>query len=224
MLELPDGLAIALADGVSTSCHAKVAADLAVQTALQSLQNTIAMPGAERIACAIQRAHEAVCALPHDNVQLAEPQATLVLALVSGERLWYGWIGDSRLYVSDQHTATQLTIDDSWLNEQLSAGVPVDTAQKDANAHCIVQCLGMRDDQIDIHVGAQILPVNATVLVCSDGLWNYCDEPNTLWALCEQHQQAGTPVQQCIKLVDFANAAGGQDNITVALYRQTLRS
>jgi serine/threonine protein phosphatase PrpC len=59
------------------------------------------------------------------------------------------------------------------------------------------------------------------VLVCSDGLWNYCSEPRDVAALVESTtSSAGSaPLELAGALVDWANAQGGKDNITVALAR-----
>jgi len=221
--ELPGGLAIALADGVSTACHARAAADLGVQTALQTLQDAVGLGPAQRLEFAVRRAHEAVCTLPydahdaHNGPQLAEPQATLVLAFVLDDRVWYAWVGDSRLYLLEQGASLQLTRDDSWLNEQVGAGVSLEAARKDANAHCITQCLGMRDDEPVVHVDSHPLTPGATLLLCSDGLWNYCEAPEMLWKMT--NGVAGSLAQKCLACVHFANASGGQDNVTIALYR-----
>ncbi len=217
MQELPGGLAIALADGVSTACHARAAADLAVQTALQTLQDAIGLAPAQRVEFAVRRAHEVVCTLPHDDPHLAEPQATLILALVQDDHVWYAWVGDSRLYLLGDGVSLQLTRDDSWLNEQVDAGLSLEAARKDANAHCITQCLGMRDDEPVVHVDAHPLTPGATLLLCSDGLWNYCEAPQALWKMT--NGATANLVQTCLECVHFANASGGQDNVTIALYR-----
>jgi len=59
------------------------------------------------------------------------------------------------------------------------------------------------------------------VLVCSDGLWNYCSEAQDIAALvADRARSAGSePLVVAGALVDWANAQGGQDNITVALAR-----
>jgi serine/threonine protein phosphatase PrpC len=67
------------------------------------------------------------------------------------------------------------------------------------------------------------------VLVCSDGLWNYCSEPADLTALVHQLDPGDPsdpgdpgdrdPLTMAEALVDWANAQGGNDNITVALAR-----
>ncbi len=221
MLELDGGVALAVADGVSTADHAKAAAELAITVALKVLQEACAMPAKQRLQMAIRRAHSEICSLPHDDTTLAEPQATLVLALVEGQKVSYAWIGDSRLYVLDGATSTLLTTDDSWLNEQLSAGVPMATALKDGNAHCITQCLGMRDAEPEIHVAELNLQTNNLLMLCSDGLWNYfADQTHELPQI--DMTKNGIPLSlSCTKLIDFANQAGGHDNISVVLYRHS---
>ena len=59
------------------------------------------------------------------------------------------------------------------------------------------------------------------VMVCSDGLWNYCSEARDMAALLtDTARTTGTePLRLAGALVDWANAQGGQDNITVALAR-----
>jgi protein phosphatase len=57
------------------------------------------------------------------------------------------------------------------------------------------------------------------LLLCSDGLWNIVDDDQILAAL----QQANADPSQATKtLVEAANAAGGDDNISVvAIYVQS---
>jgi serine/threonine protein phosphatase PrpC len=224
MAALPRGVAMALADGVSTACRAREAADAAVQAALQSLQQTQAgmtMAPQEAVRLAAQRADEAVRALPYDNHRLAEPQATLVLAMVEANRAYFAWVGDSRLYAFSTEGASLLSYDDSWLNEQLAAGTPEEVALKDQNAHSITQCLGMRDDELHIHSATCELKDGAILLLCSDGMWNYCERPEQLQDLAMIQPEASLP-QRCLSLVDYANERGGHDNISVVLYRHQL--
>ncbi len=221
MLMLPSGVAMVVADGVSTACHARAAADLACAEALATLRDFASVAPLERLALAVKRAHTAICKLPYDAAQMAEPQATVVLALIEAQHIWYAWVGDSRLYLIDATQAVQLTEDDSWLNEQLANGVDPQQALIDENAHCITQCLGMRDDEPIVHVGEQPLAEDCLVLLCSDGLWNYAQTPTALAQLVATNATTSL-AQQCARMVDFANAAGGHDNITVALYSSRL--
>lgn len=220
IVEVPGGVALAVADGVSTSWQARRAADTAVGVALTALRATQIGNARERLSNAVMAAHGAICALDYDDsTHLAEPQATLVLALIEREHLTYAWVGDSRLYLFDGDEKRLLTEDDSWLNEQIKAGVPLQAALKDVNAHCITQCLGMRDDKPAIHTGERTLSPASWLLLCSDGLWNYLAEPAVLWLRLSEGPCDASLSSRCVGLVDHANAAGGQDNISAALYR-----
>jgi serine/threonine protein phosphatase PrpC len=216
---LPDGgIALVVADGVSTACRAREAADTAVHVILEMLACAEAAPPATWLEQAVVRAHAAICALPYDDARLAEPQTTVVVALVRGDAVWYAWVGDSRLYLLQPEGSRQLSEDDSWLNDRLREGVPFDTASADPDAHAITQCLGMRDSEPVIHMGCEPLTPQSQLLLCSDGLWNYLGQAESL----ERHARASAsePVaRQCSDLVALANRAGGADNITVALYR-----
>ena len=61
------------------------------------------------------------------------------------------------------------------------------------------------------------------LLVCSDGLWNYCSEAEDLATLVRQtgsgSPAAAEPLALAGALVSWANSQGGQDNISVALAR-----
>ena len=57
------------------------------------------------------------------------------------------------------------------------------------------------------------------LLVCSDGLWNYASEPDRARGADRARRAPPTRSRSRWHLVAFANAQGGQDNITVALAR-----
>ena len=67
-------------------------------------------------------------------------------------------------------------------------------------------------------VGSLVVDGPGWAMACSDGLWNYASEPSAIRA---QMDAAGTtdPGALALALVEFAKAAGGHDNITVALAR-----
>jgi serine/threonine protein phosphatase PrpC len=219
LLRLPDGrVAMAVADGVSTACHSRLAADTAIREAFEAIADCRDAEPGDVLKLALKRAHVAVCKLPYDEPLLAEPQATIAIALVEDDTLWYAWVGDSRVYLLQPERSRLLSTDDSWLNDRVSEGVPLAEAMADENAHCITQCLGMRDDEPVIHIAREPIAAGSWVLVCSDGLWNYVAEPADLWSQVRGVAPNTSMVQRCTELVDRANRAGGADNITVALY------
>ena len=213
--ELADGFAFVVSDGVSSSVGARQAADAAVRVVLEVLKNVdgSGQTPSQKLQLALDRAHEAICAIPYTaSADLAEPQATVVAALASADIVHFAWVGDSRLYLVGAGAPSQLlTRDDSWLNELREQGVQVDQAAKDKNAHAITQCLGMRDAPPQTHLSQANLTPGHLVMLCSDGLWNYIEDGKVPGEGLELQQR-------CQTLVDFANAKGGHDNISVVLF------
>src|SRR5262249_18855519 len=54
-------------------------------------------------------------------------------------------------------------------------------------------------------------PGAGRLVLCSDGLWNYAEEPPAV----ADSAGTGDPLTVAKRLVDFANNQGGHDNITV---------
>ena len=121
--------------------------------------------------------------------------------------------------------ARQLTVDDSFAAEQMSAGMPRKEAETSAGAHAITRWLGSDSpDDLTPHTADLDLDEDGWLLVCSDGLWNYASEAEDLRRVVhdtvERLGDAGRhPASLAQALTDFANDAGGIDNITVSLAR-----
>ncbi|GGM94953.1 hypothetical protein GCM10009721_21540 [Terrabacter tumescens] len=173
---------------------------------------------------AVARANEAVAAAVVEDVP-NPPSCTFVAAVVEDDVIVAGNVGDSRVYwlpdAADE-PARQLGRDDSFAQEQMAAGVPRQEAETGPHAHSITRWLG-RDapDDLTPHL-TTLTATPGWLMVCSDGLWNYCSEAEALRTLL--HDAAGrleepTPTAVAQALVDFANEQGGRDNITVALAR-----
>jgi len=114
-----------------------------------------------------------------------------------------------------------LTVDDSFAAEQIAAGVPRKDAETGPQAHAITRWLGIDAPDHTPHTSSLDLTTSGWLLVCSDGLWNYCSEPHDLSALVQDQADGPSkdPLELAAALVDWANAQGGADNITAALAR-----
>jgi len=148
------------------------------------------------------------------------PSCTFVAAVLDGPLLVAGWLGDSRVYwLPDEGPAEQLTADDSGAGELVSRGVPREAAEASPQAHAITRWLGPDADDATARTTATVLDGPGWVLVCSDGLWNYCSPAGDLAILVREHARDLDPVRTADALVAWANAQGGRDNVTVALAR-----
>jgi serine/threonine protein phosphatase PrpC len=167
---------------------------------------------------AVEAANKAVAATTPEG-STAPPSATFVSTIVEGSTLWFANVGDSRAYwLPDGGAGRQLSVDDSAAQMQIEAGVPRKQAETGPQAHAITRWLGKDAPDLAPRVGQLTVDAPGWVLVCSDGLWNYASEPEDLAA---QIQKSGEtdPAALALALVGFANASGGQDNITAVLAR-----
>lgn len=150
------------------------------------------------------------------------PSCTFTAGVVQQSLLVVANIGDSRAYwLPDAGEARAVTVDDSVAAEQIAAGVPRQDAEQGPQGHAITRWLGVDGPSGPPKVTSVELEGPGWVLLCSDGLWNYCSEAADLSALVQQHAAiaSGEPLAIADALVQFANEQGGQDNITVALAR-----
>ncbi len=150
------------------------------------------------------------------------PSCTFAAMVVRDGVLTAGWVGDSRCaWIPDAGRVRLLSRDDSWAAEQIALGVPREQAENGPKAHAITRWLGV--DSPDPVPRCTRWPAEAPgwALVCSDGLWNYCSAPDALGDLVRRFadEVGGAPQALARALVDWANAQGGHDNISVALAR-----
>jgi serine/threonine protein phosphatase PrpC len=115
----------------------------------------------------------------------------------------------------------QLTTDDSWAAEQMAEGMARRQAESGPHAHAITRWLGLDSPDPTPALTSITAESPGWLLVCSDGLWNYCSEAAELAALVGDIEKVTgrEPVALATGLVEWANRQGGHDNISVALAR-----
>ncbi|WP_371499735.1 PP2C family serine/threonine-protein phosphatase [Kitasatospora sp. NBC_00374] len=237
---LPDGAPAVIAvvcDGVSSSARpdeasatAVDAASAALLTALEHGQDpNLAMHGA------IAAAARAVTDLAYDGTpperpggHLNAPACTYVSAISAAGLVTIGWVGDTRAYwIPDDRDAAEpyrLTEDDSWAARMVSAGLMGEAeAYADPRAHAITGWLGADAEDLDPHTVSFTPHVPGVVLICTDGLWNYAEAATDLATFVRRDART-EPLATAQSLVNFAVAAGGHDNITVAVLPITPRA
>ncbi|WUH96874.1 protein phosphatase 2C domain-containing protein [Spirillospora sp. NBC_00431] len=137
----------------------------------------------------------------------------------------------------------RLTDDDSWAAYMVAEGSLTEAeAEQHPNAHVITAWLGADAGEVGPHVASFRPAGPGTLLVCSDGLWNYFPAARDLAELLAAgpghtptpdgagpagagvapppdpgHDPAADPLGVARTLVRHALDAGGRDNITVAV-------
>jgi protein phosphatase len=133
-----------------------------------------------------------------------------LLELHPDAKAHFAHVGDSRAYLLRNGELEQVTDDHTVLAEYLASGrLSPEEAVHHPQRHMITRCLGLTRfvnvDQIVIDVEP-----GDRYLLCTDGLNSMIDDGAIKEGLSEQ-----APDAAAWKLVDMANAGGGQDNITV---------
>jgi len=149
---------------------------------------------------------------------------TFVAAVVEENLVVVGSVGDSRAYwLPDAGTAAALTLDDSYAQVLIAAGVPRLEAESGPQSHAITRWLGPDAPDHKPATATLTLAEPGWLLICSDGLWNYCSAADDLATLVRQTSSGSPadaePLALAEALVSWAKAQGGQDNISAALAR-----
>ncbi len=227
----PGGLAVlVVCDGVSSAPDSDLASLAAARRAAQVLglpqpaggaPDDRADAWAARMTRAAAEANAAV--VEHSPAGAAEPPScTFVAAVLDHGLLVTGCVGDSRAYwLPDHGEPRQLTTDDSWAQEMIVHGLPRAQAESAPQAHAITRWLGADAPDVDPRPRRADVQGPGWLLVCSDGLWNYCSAADDVARLVASTARAGghDPVDLAEALVRWANDQGGRDNVTVALAR-----
>jgi protein phosphatase len=220
------GIAV-VADGMGGHPHGDLASSLATETVTAKLQefaqsDSGSSRSMDAMAKALLSAHEVIRTNIEENPELDGMGTTVVSMLIgpSSESYTLGHAGDSRAYRLRDGELTQLTTDDTWVQERLDANhLTAEQASGHPLGHMITQCLGL-ENRPDPHVSEGSLIAGDIYVLCSDGLTGVLTDENIAEIL--QGKFGPNPDSQdaeaAVKdIVDAANHAGGHDNITAAL-------
>lgn len=215
-------IAAVVCDGISSSSAGDVAARSAARAAGDVLAAALGGPAGSSEAATVEAAaaaHGAVQDVPWTTrADRGMPSCTLVSALCRDGEIVLGSAGDSRGYWLEDGRVQQLTVDDSWAQEQVTAGrMAPEQALADPRAHSITNWIGpdapQRQPRLVVHRPAR----PGRLVLCSDGLWNYASTVARLGELVEALPSGASAAAVARALVDMAISRGGRDNITVVV-------
>jgi protein phosphatase len=138
---------------------------------------------------------------------------TLVAALLIGNTATIANVGDSRCYHLTPSAITQITTDHSLVERLVETGqITREEAAVHPQKNVIYRVIGDKPD-VDVDIFNRTLNINEALLLCSDGLSGMVQESQ----IYEIWQSSHSPQQACDRLIEAANQAGGEDNITVII-------
>ncbi|MGE0405888.1 MAG: PP2C family serine/threonine-protein phosphatase [Candidatus Korobacteraceae bacterium] len=212
-------------DGVGGQAAGEVASRIAVDTVLKQyplLQASGGKIGNGRgaklevpLLGALKAAHAAVLETTACRSECCGMGATVVAAALADGKFTIGHAGDSRAYLIRGGQMRRLTEDHSLVASYVRAGVM--TVQEAAGSklqNIILRALGCAA-QVEADIQEFAAEKGDIVLLCTDGLSKPVGESEILQII------SGAPDLEsaCTQLVEAANLAGGDDNVTALLVR-----
>ena len=209
-----DRFALAVCDGMGGHQDGHIASSTAIAVLQQRPPDFAQARPFEALHRALVEADLAVHAVhadaPSGEVVMG---TTAVVAWLDGPRLWYGWVGDSRLYLLRDGVIVERSVDHTRVQELVNAGelTPAEAAEH-PQAHVLSQVLGMGTARPSVYAEPVTASPGDRLLLCSDGLHDLVDDAELADLLRGDDPQATADA-----LIALANARGGHDNITVVV-------
>lgn len=210
--------AFVVCDGMGGAAAGEIASQMAADAFLKALCSQSPSEAAKsRLAEAVAAANEVVYQRSQKHRALRGMGTTLVGVLVeieeAGSTAYIANVGDSRCYLSRNHSLLQLTTDHSVVEEQILAGlVSREQAEFSPVRNIITRAVGTQS-QVSADIFEQPLADGDILLLTSDGLTRELPDREIARVL-----GAYTDLEAaCSALIHEANASGGRDNVTVLL-------
>ena len=218
-----------VADGIGGHRAGEVAAELAVNYIVQKVAESNGRNPLQIIESAIDTASEAIAARSASRDDQQGMGSTCVCAWVAEDRLYTGYVGDSRIYLVRDEKIQRLTVDHSWVQEAIEKGIITpEEAHNHPNVHVIRRHLGSVElpgvdsrlylkpgetaEEARRNQGTRLRPGDI-LLLCTDGLTDMVWDDEILHVI----KTRSSLKSMAEDLVDKANERGGHDNITVIL-------
>ncbi|OAB33801.1 Stp1/IreP family PP2C-type Ser/Thr phosphatase [Paenibacillus glacialis] len=208
-----------VADGMGGHKAGDKASQLAVDTIfadLSTLEKGMSSEGLRAaLSDAILHANDVVHREAANNEEYRNMGTTVVVLLMDGYSGWIGHIGDSRAYKVTDSKAIQLTEDHTLVNELYKSGqITQSELETHPRRNVLTRALGT-DAEVTVSFDPVTLDKGEVLLLCSDGLSN-------MVSCLHLGQVAGiqeiTLAERADRLLQLALLAGGDDNITIALF------
>jgi serine/threonine protein phosphatase PrpC len=213
-------------DGMGGGNAGEVASRMAIETILAHLQSPTTSraddadpddpnlsPAANELARAIRAANAAVFDASWKHARYTGMGTTVAAIRLIGRSLAIAHVGDSRVYLIRDSSIQALTVDHSWVAEQVAQGhMTEEEAERSPRRNIVTRALGV-ESTVEIDV-AEMPVINGDVLlVCSDGLTRGVCSRDILETVGERTGLG----EKTDRLISLANEAGGEDNVTVLL-------
>lgn len=214
----PERGILIVVDGIGGQAAGETAAETALTFIRSRLERQTGRTE-ERVREAIAVANNEIVRLAQRNPEWAGMGCVVTLAVIEDGMVTIGHVGDSRLYRLDAEGIVKVTRDHSPVGMREDEG---ELSEADAMRHPrrneIYRSVGVEVhtplDEDFVDVSRFPFDPGSAILLCSDGLSDLVSS-EAIARIVREH--AGDEQRAVERLIEAANAAGGKDNVTVAL-------
>jgi PPM family protein phosphatase len=211
---------VAVADGMGGHKAGEVASALAIQSLRRALDEAEPTVAADRLlSLGVELGNRTIWEAAAEDIEKDGMGTTLVCALLTPDgQAVIANVGDSRAYVVMGGQAALVTVDHTWVNQQVLSG---QMSEREARVspfrNLLTRSLGNTPSvEVDMFTSVHLAAGDALVLV-SDGVTGYLDERDVAAILGE----ASSAQAAAERLVNEAVARGGADNATAVVVRRS---
>ena len=216
--QLVDGTGWGLVcDGMGGASSGGVASQLAIDAVVKRIKENFRKdmkPNSIRnlMLTSVHYANTIVYGKSKEDIDKNGMGTTCVAALVVDKTVYMVSVGDSRGYLLTKDGIAQITTDHTYVEMLYRSGqITKEEAKNHHMRNVITKAVGVESD-VEVDYFELEENDNFAVLLCSDGLTNYCTD-NMIYETV-----FGNNLDEAIKqLIAFANECGGKDNITAAV-------
>jgi len=209
------GVAI-VADGMGGASCGEVAAALAVETVVEFLRNPpLAAAPEELLMEAVREANRRVFLHAQTQEGCQGMGSTIVAALWRLPHLYIANVGDSRAYLFRDRQLTQLSYDQTLVNElRVRFGLTAEEVSNFPHKNVLTMAVGTAPE-ITVRMHVESLLPGDQILLCSDGLSGPVPEEE-IAAILASAEALSVKAE---RLVEAAKSHGAPDNVTAVLLR-----
>lgn len=218
LLQRPDRVLVAVADGMGGHAAGDIASRVAVDVIDDATAHVPDRDRADHLRDSVRDAHDAILRAARAEAGLHGMGTTLTVLHIDpdGDTGLIAHVGDSRAYRWRAGAIHQLTKDQTWVQQQIDAGrLTPEQARRHPFSAMLTCALGIEDVDLDVQIIDLEPRPGDLFLLCSDGLTAELTDDEIRQQLTD-HDDLDAAAG---RLVDAANDAGGSDNITVVLLR-----
>jgi PPM family protein phosphatase len=206
------GVLLAVSDGMGGAQAGEVASALTLHVLRTEMPAGEGGTAEAALIASVEKANQSVWNIAADTGRLGMG-ATLTAVLIHGSRAYIAEVGDSRAYVLRGNRLVAVTRDQSYAQLLVDAGTLTrEQAESFEHKNIIMQAIGTKPSVV-VAMNRFTLRRGDRILLCSDGLSSKVSDAELRSVLLTTVSLETA----CTRLVELANARGGEDNITVVV-------